>query len=187
MGNIKWVTNMFFLTDTQDAQDAQDTQDEPEDEKEDAAVAQNVMAAQVHHQEEVEAEGEEPEGQGEEDVEEDDGGEGADDEDDDDDEIQDLITSGHIKLKVNFKWVTASAKWVTLLLLVIKRVINLNVFCSRIYQMLPIPWLPTEEEGVFRGNSTWRVMTMTATTRKREVKQSKWVDLFTLCQCVPSE
>ena len=145
------------------------------------------MAAQVHHQEEVEAEGEEPEGQEEE--EEDNGGEGADDEgddeDNDDDKIQDLITSGHIKLKVNFKWVTASAKRVTLRLLMIKWVINLNVFRFRVCQMLPILWLPTEGEGVFRGNCTWRVTTMT-TTRKREVKQSKRVDLFTLCECVPA-
>ena len=75
----------------------------PEDEKEDAAVTQNIMTAQVHHQEEVETEeGEGEEAEGEDDDGEDVGDEGDDDgdDDDDDDEIDDLVASGHIKMKV---------------------------------------------------------------------------------------
>ena len=79
----------------------------------DQQAGEQVAVAQVHHEEEAEegeGQGEGAEGGEEEDQEEqDDQGKEdkeEEDEDDEDDNIDDLIASGHIKLKVSFKRVT---------------------------------------------------------------------------------
>ena len=78
----------------------------------DQQAGEQVAVAQVHHKEEAEegeGQAEGAEGGEEEDQEEQDQGQEdkeEDDEDDEDDDIDDLIASGHIKLKVSFKWVT---------------------------------------------------------------------------------
>ena len=105
-GNGKWVTNQIFFTDAQDAQGGQAPVQPDVAAAEDDQTHQQVTA-EVHHEEEVETQNEEePEGAvGGENVEEEDE---EDEEEDDDDAVDELITSGQIKLTASIKWVISS-------------------------------------------------------------------------------
>ena len=78
----------------------------------DQQAGEQVAVAQVYHEEQAEegeGQAEGAEGGEEEDQEEQEDQDKEDkEEDDEDDDIDDLIASGHIKLKVSFKWVTQS-------------------------------------------------------------------------------
>ena len=100
-GNGKWVTNQIFFTDAQggqapvqpDVAAAEDNQTHQE------------VTAEVHHEEEVETQNEEePEGAvGGQNVKEEDKEDEEDEEGDDDDAVDELITSGQIKLTASVK------------------------------------------------------------------------------------
>ena len=93
-GNGKWVTNQIFFTDAQDTQGGQAPVQPDVAAAEDDQAHQQVTA-EVHHEEEVET-------QGEEELEGAVGGEN-DEKEDNVDELDKLITSGQIKLMASIK------------------------------------------------------------------------------------
>ena len=178
-GNSKRVTNQIFFTDVQDAQGGQAPVQPDVAAAEDNQAHQQVTA-EVHH-EEVETQGEEElEGAvGGENVEEEDK---EDEEEDDVDAVDKLIASGQIKLTASVKRVI-SVLWQAGSVDLSHQAGNkLNFVICRICQILKIPWLRTGGGKQSRGSCIQKI----SMRRKREVKQSKRVMLFTFCQCVPS-
>ena len=104
VGNGKQVTNKIFFTDAQDAQGSQapvlpDVKDAEDDQ------TQQQVIADVHHEVEVETQdnGDTEGAVGGENIEEEDQNDEEDEEEDDDDAVDELITSGQIKLKASVK------------------------------------------------------------------------------------
>ena len=103
-GNGKWVTNQIFFTYAKDAQGGQAPVQLDVAAVEDNQAHQQVTA-EVHHEEEVETQGEdELEGAvGGDNVEKEDKEDEEDEEEDDDDALDELIASGQIKLTASVK------------------------------------------------------------------------------------